>query len=329
MRWLTLRKLRSRKHKRRSRAIQKLGDSRDMRAVPALTALLNDPARESSWMSAVKALGTIGGSGAAEALAGVMGDERRNDWIRSSVPAALAQIGDETSIRALVVAFRGPNREVSTAAAQALHAVGWCPPESETLRWAILLENWREAACIGISAIEPLASELSYMVAANAPGDSIVGLIDGLAQIKHEDSVLHLGSVIHHEKDYIRFAAVKALGNIGHPSAISLLVGRLYDAFDYVRCQAAGELKHFQDPSIVEPLVDAAKHAPDSGTRSTAVCSLAELRDPRAADLLHGLLEDPDVGWAAAKALQAIERAGNSFFGSLPASQGRKEDDAV
>ncbi len=146
-----------------------------------------------------------------------------------------------------------------------------------------------------------------------------------LGFIKDDRATVPLLEAFSDNDTNVRLYAAYALGEIKDAKAVDALVQALGDPEWCVRDQAAWALREIQDPKIAEPLVKALKakdadvahivwllrHLRDTDTlrhlatllkdpvaetRIRAIHAVADLEDPKAADLMIGALEDGDPG---------------------------------
>lgn len=66
-------------------------------------------------------------------------------------------------------------------------------------------------------------------------------------------------AIISKGDEYVRYRMIKALGEIGSPSAVGLLVEALKDRYRWVRFAVANALGKIGDEKAVEPLIKALK----------------------------------------------------------------------
>jgi HEAT repeat protein len=109
------------------------------------------------------------------------------------------------------------------------------------------------------------------------------------------------------EKDAVRQAAVKVLGEIGDARVVEGLLTRLEDESWIVRGSAAEALGRIGDARAVEGLLTQLEDE-DEGVRGSAAEALGRIGDARAIGGLLARLEDkdPSVRWMAAEALGRI-----------------------
>jgi len=105
----------------------------------------------------------------------------------------------------------------------------------------------------------------------------------------------------------VRWAAAKALGQIGDPQATPALIQALQDKDRDVRRAAAEALGQIGDRQAIPALIEALKDE-DEGVRRAAAEALEKIGDPQATPALIQALQDKDrdVRRAAAKALGKI-----------------------
>ena len=178
---------------------------------------------------------------------------------RASALHLLAQIGDAAAIPFLLEALESRNSTVVDAAARGLGRMG----EPAVSRVMQLVEEGREP----IRAIAPVVlaqrgrSSAAYVIgllAASTPG--------------------------------IRWAASRAVGEIGDRAALPGLVEILSDPVPLIRKAAADALSKMPDPSAVAPLMIAAGDA-DARVASAAAHALGCIGDPRSVPALIHVLD--------------------------------------
>ncbi len=221
MLWWRLQQLRSIDWKVRSQAAEKLGESGDQRAVPALVKALEDKDRNVRE-AAAGALGNIGNASAVDPLLETLRDSDRS--VRRSAAEALGRIGDERVIERLLPLLKDKDSDLRSAVAKALETMGG-RKLNDTLRaaCAVARMKWDEAASIGEPAIEPLIEALDDM------------------------------------KTQIRVAAIQALEKIGHERSIEPLIRMLKDDDTKVQEAACWALAASSDKRAVMPLISVAR----------------------------------------------------------------------
>lgn len=311
MLWWTLLKLRWGPAQARMDAAVELGNTRDARAVDPLISALT---RDSDLCGEVAtALGKIGDPRAADALMGLLLDERAAT--RSAAVWALGKVGDGRAVGPLaaVLATDG-DADVCEAAAEALVRLGDARgvvrgvpplvlatrhhPQEGVLDHESICELLVQA---GAPAVPPLVELLQH-------GDPDVQEVAtrALAQLGDASAVVPLAAVLQSGGVSIRRAAAEALAKLGSVRAAEALVTALGDQDPDVRKTSASLLAR-SGPRVVEPLV-LALGSGDSVRRREAAKVLALLRAARAVEPLVAATEDPveEVRWAAANALLAI-----------------------
>jgi HEAT repeat protein len=113
-----------------------------------------------------------------------------------------------------------------------------------------------------------------------------------------------------------RVAAARYLGELKAVAAVPELM-RLLDAGDPdVRTAAAQALGRIGPKDAVPRLIEVAAHDTAGPTRSYAIGALGLIGDPRAKNVLHDTLSDPEV-WLRRSATSALERVGDQSSADL------------
>jgi alpha-glucoside transport system substrate-binding protein len=204
--------------------------------------------------------------------------ENPSEEVRKAAIERLGEIGDQSAIALLIVAFKDSELGVVWAAESTLAQIG--APAYESVLAALNNEDpaIRKGAARTLGklgdpqAVEPL-----------------------IAAMKDSD------------KD-VRMSVVASLGLIGDDRAVEPLCRALKDKWDVGVC-AAEALGNFDDPRAVEPLIDAIKHE-DWSLWKYAAKALGKIGDPRAVPVLRELFKDSNeqISQAAAEALEAIKK---------------------
>lgn len=285
-------------------AIRALGKSRDPRAFDQLIAILADSTKDSRKDVTIEALGNLGDT---RSIRPLIEEVRKDQMHIDHMCTAMGQLGD--------------------AAIDSLVELSQLPIEDPD--W----ENYRVVFCvISLTKIgSPQAADalLDMLNRKNLNGDCDIlpNLITAVGVLNDVLAVDKLIDIVSDQKSagLNRVLAVRSLGLIGDAHAVAPLIRVLEDtSLDYGG-QAAIALGEIGDSSAMEPLIRALdKGLPEAGDalgllgdprsadalaraaevghslylRTRAVMALAELKDPRAADLLVQTLaavKDDDV----------------------------------
>lgn len=206
--------LRDDDHRVRRAAAEALGQISQIgavRAIEPLTQALRD--RKADVRKSIAEVLVKIGQPAVDSLIYALNDE---EWVcRESAAWALGQIGDMWSVGPLCDALRDPHSAVAEAAALALDQIG-VPEEPEVLSWYLVAKKeWQRVTSLGTAATEAL---------------------------------LHAA---HDVNPDIRWAAVRALGQVRDPEAADGLRALLHDDEIYVRDAAADALRAI-DPTFAD-----------------------------------------------------------------------------
>ena len=251
MLWFRLQQLRSLEWKVRSQAAEKLGESKDPRAVEALVKALKDKDRNVRE-AAAGSLGRIGDASAVDALLEALKDY--DQCVRRAAADALGMIRDERVIERLLPMLKDPDSEFRSAVARTLEIIcGGHLTDRQHAACAVARMKWDDLASMGVPAIEPLLGAL-------------------------EDP-----------KSQVRIGAVQALEKIGDARAIEPLVGLLKDSEPKVQEAAAWALAAIGDARAVMPLTVLAGEIHAKSVGATALGRLVErvIQEIPEADLIE------------------------------------------
>ncbi|PYU97372.1 MAG: hypothetical protein DMG10_31045 [Acidobacteria bacterium] len=158
MLWFRLQQLRSLEWKVRSQAAEKLGESKDPRAVEALVKALKDKDRNVRE-AAAGSLGRIGDASAVDALLEALKDY--DQCVRRAAADALGMIRDERVIERLLPMLKDPDSEFRSAVARTLEIIcGGHLTDRQHAACAVARMKWDDLASMGVPAIEPLLGAL-------------------------------------------------------------------------------------------------------------------------------------------------------------------------
>ena len=267
---VALKRLRSSEEDERVLAVEITGWGASPGCVEGAIHALQDPAARVRRAATV-ALGRLRDPAAAKALGKALGDP--DPQVRVGVVRALGVIDDEAVLGFLVSALNDPDPQVREVTSQVL--TEWSSPAvAKRLAGVLAVPSLREAATdllgrIGSPAAELLIEVLMQHNPAVAPA---VGQL--LQRITQPGEFVSRLEAVEPER---RLRGVEALGAIGGPEAVDALVRSVSD--------------------------------PDERIRVRSAQLLADLRDPRAREILRGLARDPVPGVVAA-AQEALSRLG-------------------
>jgi hypothetical protein len=115
---------------------------------------------------------------------------------------------------------------------------------------------------------------------------------------KHSDerNIRGLVKALRDRSNDVAEQAFAALKDHGAQESLDLVLPLLHDREAVLRRMASNLLAHYKDNLAVEPLLAAAQKEQDVFVKSNMIQALGDLADPRAANMLLGLLEDcPDL----------------------------------
>jgi HEAT repeat protein len=253
----------------REEAARLLGSLKDPRAVPPLIVLLRDQDR-SVREAAIGALREIGAP-AVEALGTCL--TQADLSVQESASAVLTTIADERVLPQLITALRSGDWIVRMHAAKALgrvrnaDAVEPLIPLLQDKVKAVREEAAATLAAIGDPAIPSLLDALRHE-------DWLVRLhaVESLGKARSHRAVEPLLSVLFNDRDSaVREDAVRALGEIGDPTAVDYLFTAMREPS--LRTLAVEALGRIGDPRAVPALIDVViEGSPPETTRAVAGC---------------------------------------------------------
>lgn len=231
--------------------------------------------------------------------------------LRSSV-RALAQIGSEAAVKALLSALNHPDDAISGWAAWAL---GQIATEEVVAQLIDALNHKvpqvRKWAASALGQIHTFAATKGLLFALNDEESNVrVWAASALGKIRNEAAVARLLIVLNGDTDVsVRGRAASALGKIRNEAACSGLLVALNDPDSLVRSRAALALGKIGVEIAVEPLLSAQSDQ-NSHVRWSATKALELIGSEKAVSgLLQALNNDPDpyVRSQAASALGQID----------------------
>lgn len=202
---------------------------------------------------AARILGKIGDSQAVEPLIAALerGTLRQfygDKFLRENAVNALGLIGDVRAVTPLIKALNDIEKDVRTAAEQALKAIGYEQMDAVQLAlMASALDDWDELLSRGEAVVEPLARALKdkeYRARAIAA--------EALGKIGDVRAIAPLTAALKDSEYKVRAIAVEALGKIGDVRAIEPLTVALNDSEYKVRLAAEEALERIKSSSQAE-----------------------------------------------------------------------------
>lgn len=274
----------------RASAAQALGKLGDPRSGPGIVRLLSDHATQ-VVQAAIDALGALRYPGAAEALIELF---RTGSYTyRDRAARALAAIGSDLSIRALVDAL--DNSSLRTAAKAALSA----STRQEPKHINRLLKDPRTTRSVAIVAVEiardaKLVGAVPHLVEQLAlkrlPATLVIGALGAIGDARAQRPLLaHLQD----SSVEVRLAALRALEPIIDRRAAEPLVQCLGDKHKEMRWRAIDYLGRLRSRLATKPLLAIARGS-DLPEARHAAAAVAAIGDPRAIDDLLALLTHSD-----------------------------------
>jgi HEAT repeat protein len=245
MLWWTVRHLTSRDRYRRARAAYRLADLHGVHAVKRLlTALtqVRDPQEP-----LIGALAKVSDPGEVEPLIALLASPDRQ--LSSAAAEALGRLGDPRAVAPLVGLLEHPHPEVKKAAEAALANLRWEPADDmQRALSAIARGDWNEAAQLGAVAVAPLL-ELFNQKSAEGLRRRIV---ETLGRIADERAIGPLVVSLQDRDAAVRKAAAESLISIGRPAVVVLIAS--LGGEDQPEEAIAGILGAIGDARAIEPL---------------------------------------------------------------------------
>ena len=332
MLWLIQRQLKSKNAVSRRKAVERLCDAPQPRALGALCGALGDEDAEVRLLAAT-ALGKLEDEDRVEPLITALHD--RDADVQKAAIQSLKRTSDERVPAALVPLLRHANAGVRGCAAQVLEFLGWRPAKREDEMWFLVAKGQcARVASFGAAALLPLemvlnAGPYSLCVAAvKALGEMddqrVVRLllkalksddaavcaaaVDALARVGGPEASEPIIGMLHHKNGHVRLAAVEALGSLGVGAAAESLRSLLSDPMWDVRRAAVEALGRLKDNRAVEALTRTLADN-DADVREATAIALGGLSDRRAIGPLVLALKDGTSGVRriAAAALSRID----------------------
>jgi len=345
MLWFTTRQLKSRNADARRKAAFKLGASRKVGAVPALSAALSD----GDWgvrHAAVEALGRIGDPRAGEPLVAALRDK---DWtVRSAAAAALMNVGDARSVEPLIAALKAPDEFVRSSAVvalgkiggrrasqavasmlrdedpgvleqtvKALTTLGWRPASPAERAWLVVArKEWDAVAGLGAVAVQPLSVALERSMKKGGGGWAVgVEVARLLGAAGDARAVSALTTCLPTAEDPVAKIIALSLGQLGDAEAVAPLIEALGRRNPEVRAMVMASLATFGD-AVVEPALYAIENRkqqrPD--VIDAVVALLSRVGDERVVEPLIRLTAIPRFATVAGASLKSVmDRLGMSM----------------
>ena len=173
-------------------------------------------------------------------------------------------------------------------------------------RWNPALETFKQPspgeeaaialASMGTPALEPLTNALSdanQSVRRNAAW--AIGELTNMRRGERANAVPHLVSLLNDSDEWVRMAAVLALGEIRDERAVEKLINALSDAAWKVRKLGAWALGEMKEERAVQPLCRMLLEDSRAEARETAAWALGEIKSSQAVASLNQALNDSET----------------------------------
>ena len=212
--------------------------------------------------------------------------------------------GDRSAIPALASLLADPDRGVQDAAFEALHGFGG-KETAEAVLPCLGSPNERMRN-LAREVLAPLAEPypeifLPYLQSPDA--DVRIFIVELLSRWKDQRSLSEITPLVNDEHPNVRSQVAITLGDLGFPEGADLLVRLVADEEDWVRLAAIEALGKISGSVSMETLVRVAKEG-DALLSGCAVDALLLQRDPRVPEIVLGLL--PRIADDPAACSQAI-----------------------
>ncbi len=229
---------------------------------------------------------------------------KRYPSLRIAAIRAIGEVGDGSSVAAVVPWLADPRMEVRFTAVQALGFLG-DPAGIEPLR--ARLEDAdpkvQEMAAIHVKRLEGFAAARADLASADPAARARA--CRTLADAKQTGSAAAIAKLLGDAAEGVRAAAAAALGDLGHAAGAEGLAGLLADPSATVKHSAVlalGKLGAREQAGAARRLLA----DPDAGVRAGAAYACSRFKDQEAIPALAGLLDDRAVAPNAAAAMGTI-----------------------
>ncbi len=239
---------------------------RDPLAVPPLIGALQDTGRLVREQAA-ESLGNIGHEIAVLPLCALLEDS--DDGVRAKAAIALGKIGDNRACPALLKALTGE--------------------EYEAARRGMIIGLGKLRSPGATKAIAAFADDKSRRVRKQ--------VAIALSRIGDPKVVPVLGKMLYDEEDFVRFAAIDGLGDIGGKSALRVLKERQAKLNEYdpeQKDKLAKAIWLAGRPYTIEQIKEAASHK-NLGVRAGAVSLLVQAKTPQTTAILKKMLKSENT----------------------------------
>jgi len=303
----------------RARAVERLGQIGDPRAVEPLIVALEDP-EERVRLRAARVLGSIGDVRAVAPLVAALKRKDLGGRKRGVVARALRDIGSEDAMAGLYSLLTDPDRWRRQTAAEILGEMG--DTEGRRMMMEMLKEEdvgARIAAINGLGRATD-AGAVAALVAALEDEDA-EARFEAIRQLARKGDPRALEPLIrtleNHPGEGVRTHAIKLLGEMRDARAVDALIRALTSEEPWVSFWAAAALGRIGDRRAVRPLIETLEKKPNQFMHGFAIDALGEIGDDRAVPTLVALLDSirwredaaktlPKIGWEPASRSQKI-----------------------
>ena len=312
-------------------ALQRVGD---VRAAPALTALMSTPGRFTASF-AVKGLGSTKATQAAPALRQIVEQRQRPPSVVIQAVRALAILRDTAALPVLTKIVADPSSD-ATLRLESMTTLGALVSANALDLLLDLVSDpvpgIRGAALQALARVDPQAF-VATLAGLDADRDWTVrvAVANALGGLSADQSLPRLTVMLTDRDPRVIPAVIAALASSKAPGMERLLVDRLKAEDVVVRAAAANALADLKVAAAVQPLSEAYRSATGESTyvaRAAALGALARLDPAAARPVLNEALKDRD--WAVrVRAVALLGELGVTGIDQdiRPAAPGRAVDD--
>ena len=312
-------------------ALQRVGD---VRAAPALTALMSTPGRFTASF-AVKGLGSTKATQAAPALRQIVEQRQRPPSVVIQAVRALAILRDTAALPVLTKIVADPSSD-ATLRLESMTTLGALVSANALDLLLDLVSDpvpgIRGAALQALARVDPQAF-VATLAGLDADRDWTVrvAVANALGGLSADQSLPRLTVMLTDRDPRVIPAVIAALASSKAPGMERLLVDRLKAEDVVVRAAAANALADLKVAAAVQPLREAYRSATGESTyvaRAAALGALARLDPAAARPVLNEALKDRD--WAVrVRAVALLGELGVTGIDQdiRPAAPGRAVDD--
>lgn len=260
-------------------AVLSLGKMREKTAVLPLIAILKEKNRPSGMRQcAIDGLSRIGGDYVFQALRELVQDKEENGRLRRTAMRMLSNIDEEAAV---------------DVAASSLNST------DDFLKKEAALSMAHRGNDSGLDILAPLIKGEDH--------NSVSEICDAIRNIKSEKAMSLLTVCLMSDDEYVRLAAVRAVGQAGNKGIVPLVIDLLNDESKEVRREAAVALGNLQDKRALEPLISSLfDYERSNGHMQVVVVSLKKIDEGKTVSMLLDVLKDKENKDCWCTAIEAL-----------------------